>query len=177
MRHKEQDWYKSHETSGSSLDTFSSHLLSLPHSNETNLFMNHHPNGAIHSSVQDAPLALVIKPRSQGSGPSSKPLLAASSPHFSMPTNLSTSTREPSGSSAAPRKSSAPLGFAHTSRKRKIPKSKIDSSCLPVNLVRSSESDIHSSKDSDDSLGDDYDDDEDDEDDVEDEDSGSSLSG
>ncbi|XP_053184463.1 bromodomain adjacent to zinc finger domain protein 2B-like [Scomber japonicus] len=176
MRHKEQDWYKSHETSGSSLDTFSSHLLSLPHSNETNLFMNHHPNGAIHSSVQDAPLALVIKPRSQGSGPSSKPLLAASSPHFPMPTNLSTSTKEPSGSSAAPRKSLAPLGFAHTSRKRKIPKSKIDSSCLPVNLVRSSESDIHSSKDSDDSLGDDYDDDEDDEDDVEDEDSGSSLS-
>lgn len=143
--------------------------------------MNHHPNGAIHSSVQDAPLALITKPRSQSSAPSSKPLLAASSPHYTMPVNLSTSTTEPSGSSAAPLKSSASVGFAHRPWKNKTPKSKLDSP--PVNLVRSSESDIHSSKDSDDSLGDDYDDDddddedEDDEDDIEDEDSGSSLSG
>ncbi|XP_044221779.1 bromodomain adjacent to zinc finger domain protein 2B isoform X1 [Thunnus albacares] len=175
MRPKEQDWYKSHKTSASSLETSSSHLLSLPHSNDTNLFMNHHPNGAIHSSVQDAPLALIVKPRSQSSATSGKPLLAASSPHYHMPTNLSTSTKEPSGTSAAPLKSSSLLGLRP--QKRKTPKSKINSSSPPVNLVRSSESDIHSSKDSDDSLGDDYnDDDEDDEDDIEDEDSGSSLS-
>lgn len=87
-----------------------------------------------------------------------------------------------SGSFASPLKSSASLGAAHTPRKKKTPKimhvgkslSKTSSSSCPsVDLVRSSESDIHSSRDSDDSLGDN----DDDEDDIEDEDSSSSLSG
>ncbi|XP_019110796.2 bromodomain adjacent to zinc finger domain protein 2B isoform X3 [Larimichthys crocea] len=151
---------------------------------DTNLFLNHHhhPNGVSHSTVQEAPLALITKPRSQRSTPGSKPLLAATSPPYPMPINLSTGTKVMSGSSASPLKSSASSGVAHTQRKSKSPKSlhagrslpKTSSSCLPLDLVRSSESDIHSSKDSDDSLGDDYDD-EDDED-IEDEDSGSSLS-
>ena len=96
-----------------------------------------------------------------------------------MPINLSTGTKEMSGSSASPLKSSASSGVAHTPRKTKSPKSLhaavksfSKTSCPPADLLRSSESDIHSSKDSDDSLGDDND-----EDDIEDEDSGSSLSG
>lgn len=89
-----------------------------------------------------------------------------------------------SAGSAFPLKSSSSSSLAH--RPRKTPTSlhagknlsKTNSACPPVDLLRGSESDIYSSKDSDDSLGDDYDDeDEDDEDDIEDEDSGSSLSG
>nr|XP_046259422.1 bromodomain adjacent to zinc finger domain protein 2B-like isoform X2 [Scatophagus argus] len=149
--------------------------------NDTNLFLSHihhhhHPN-----AVQDAPLALITKPRSQSSTPSSKPLLAATSPPYPMPINLSTGTKEASGSTASLLKSSASSDVVHTPRKTKDLKSphmgkslsKTNSSCPPVDLVR--ESDIHSSKDSDDSLRDDQND-EDDEDDIEDEDSGSSLS-
>ncbi|XP_040913067.1 bromodomain adjacent to zinc finger domain protein 2B isoform X2 [Toxotes jaculatrix] len=148
---------------------------------DTNLFLSHRPNGAIHSEVQDAPLALITKPRSQSSTPNSKPLLAATSPSHSMPINLSTGTKEQSGSSASSLKLSASSGLADGSRKTKTPRAlhagkslpKPISSCPPV---RGSESGIHSSKDSDsDSLGDDFDE-EDDEDDIEDEDSGSSLS-
>lgn len=91
-----------------------------------------------------------------------------------------------SGSSASLLKSPVSSGLAHRPRKNNTPKSlhagkslaKTNASCPPVDLVRGSESDIHSSRDSDDSLGDDFDDDdEDNEDNIEDEDSGSSLSG
>uniref|UniRef100_A0A3P8TIS7 Bromodomain adjacent to zinc finger domain 2B n=1 Tax=Amphiprion percula TaxID=161767 RepID=A0A3P8TIS7_AMPPE len=139
-------------------DALSSHLLSLPIRSDSNLFLNLHPNGAIHSAVQDAPLALITKPRSQSSTPNSKPLLAATSPPYPMPINLSTGTKEKLGSS-----------ILHAGKNS----TKTSSSCPPVDLARGSESDIHSSKDSDDSLGDDYDDDDDYEDDIEDEDSGS----
>ncbi|KAI3356190.1 hypothetical protein L3Q82_017448, partial [Scortum barcoo] len=195
LQPKSQSWYKSDASSPSSLltpherftDALSGHLLSLPHSNDTNLFLSHHPNGVIHGAVQDAPLALISKARRQSSTPSNKPLLAATSPPCPMPVNLSTGTKEMSRSSASPLKSSSSSSssssLAH--RQRKTSKSvhagkslsKSSLSCPPVDMVRGSESDIHSSKDSDDSLGDDYDDeDEDDEDDIEDEDSGSSLS-
>ncbi|XP_028249800.1 bromodomain adjacent to zinc finger domain protein 2B-like isoform X2 [Parambassis ranga] len=139
-------------------------------------FLSLHPNRA----GQDAPLALITKPRSQSSTLNSKPLLASTSPPTPMPINLSTA-KEMLGSSAYPLNCSAP-------RARKTAKTvhgresftKTNSSC-PV-LARGSESDIHSSKDSDDSLGDDYDEDDedddgdDDDDDIEDEDSGSSFS-
>uniref|UniRef100_A0A671YSL8 Bromodomain adjacent to zinc finger domain 2B n=1 Tax=Sparus aurata TaxID=8175 RepID=A0A671YSL8_SPAAU len=156
-------------------DTLINHLSSLPHSNDNNLFLNHHhPNGVIHSAVQDAPLALITKPRSQSSVPASKPLHAATSPPYPMPINLSTSTKDITQRSASKLKSSASSGVGHKPRKSPKSLSKSNSSRPLVDLVRSSESDIHSSKDSDDSLGDDYDDD--DGDDIEDEDSGSSLS-
>uniref|UniRef100_A0A3B4YE24 Bromodomain adjacent to zinc finger domain 2B n=1 Tax=Seriola lalandi dorsalis TaxID=1841481 RepID=A0A3B4YE24_SERLL len=164
-----QNWYKSYKNSASS----SPLLIPPKYSNDTNLFLNHRPNGAIHSEVQDAPLALITKPRSQSSTPNSKRLLAATSPSYPMPINLSTGTKEPSGSSASPLKSSASSGLAHGARKTKTSKSlhagkslpKTNPSCLPVDLVRGSESDIHSSKDSDsDSLGDDFDDEDDDDD-------------
>ncbi|XP_034430943.1 LOW QUALITY PROTEIN: bromodomain adjacent to zinc finger domain protein 2B [Hippoglossus hippoglossus] len=157
--------------------------LSSQNCNDTNLFLNPRPNGAFHSEVQDAPLALITRPRSQSSTLNNKPLVAAISPSCPMPINLSTGNKEPSDS-ASPLKSTVLPRLSHGSRKTKSPKSvhagrsllKTHSSCpQPVELVRSSESDIHSSKDSDsDSLGDDYD--EDDEDDLEEEDSGSSLS-
>lgn len=190
LRPKIHNWNKSHKNSAPSSalptphkhssDTLSSRLRALPHGNDTNLFLEHHSNGGIQGAVQDAPLALITKPRSHSSTPSSKPLLAATSPPYPMPINLSTGTKEMTGSSASPLKSSASSGLAHRPRKTKTPKSlkagkslhKTNSPCLPVDLVRSSESDINSSKDSEDSLGDD-----DDEDDIEDEDSGSSLSG
>ncbi|KAF1382497.1 hypothetical protein PFLUV_G00144400 [Perca fluviatilis] len=191
LRPKSQNWFKSHRNSASSSSLLTQHKhssdtlssLSLPHSNDTNLFLNHHLNGVIHSAVQDAPLALLTKPRSQNSTPSSKPLLVATSPPYPTPINLSTGTKEMSGISASPLKCSASSGLAHRTMKTSTPKSlntgkslsKTNSSYPPVDSVRGSESDIHSSRDSDDSLGNDFDD-EDDEDDIEDEDSGSSLS-
>ncbi|XP_018526862.2 bromodomain adjacent to zinc finger domain protein 2B [Lates calcarifer] len=118
----------------------------------TALFLQSSRTAGGGSEVQDAPLALITKPRSQSSTPNSTPnsklLLAATTPPYPMPINLST-------------------GHQGTIRQ--------------LYLVRGSESDIHSSKELDsDSLGEDYDDDdddEDDEDDINDEDSGSSLSG
>uniref|UniRef100_A0A8D3DSY8 Bromodomain adjacent to zinc finger domain 2B n=1 Tax=Scophthalmus maximus TaxID=52904 RepID=A0A8D3DSY8_SCOMX len=175
--------FKSHDPAQSqsrTSDILNSHFLSLPHSNDTNLFLNHRPNGAFHSEVQDAPLALITKPRSQSSTLNNKPLLAATSPSDPMPINLSTCSKEPSGSSASLLKSSASARPAQGPRETKTSKylhtgrslPKTLTSCAPVDLVRGSESDMHSSKDSDsDSLGDDFD--EDDEDDIEDEDSGS----
>uniref|UniRef100_A0A668AG70 Bromodomain adjacent to zinc finger domain 2B n=1 Tax=Myripristis murdjan TaxID=586833 RepID=A0A668AG70_9TELE len=168
----------------------SSHILPQLHSNHTNLFLNHHPNGVIHNStVQDAPLALITKPRSQSRASSSKPLVAATSPPFPMPVNLSTGIKEPLGPSAAPLKASTSSGLAHRPRKNKTPRpllggkslSKSNLSCSAVDLIIGTESDIPSSKDSDDSFGeeeddDDDDDEEDDEDDVDDEDSVGSLS-
>ncbi|KAM3607451.1 uncharacterized protein V6R79_008004 [Siganus canaliculatus] len=153
--------------------------------NNTNLFLKHkhqHPNGVIHNAVQDTPLALITKPRSQSSGgsPVSKPLFAATSSPYPMPINLSIGARDTSSSSSPSLKSHGSSGVAHMVKKTKSPRSlqagksvfKATSPCPPVDLVRSSESDIHSSKDSDDSLGDN----DDDEDDMEDDDTGSSLS-
>uniref|UniRef100_A0A3P9BJ37 Bromodomain adjacent to zinc finger domain 2B n=1 Tax=Maylandia zebra TaxID=106582 RepID=A0A3P9BJ37_9CICH len=150
-----------------------SELFSL-HISSSNMFLNLYPNGAINGAVQDAPLALITKPRIQSSTPNSKPLLAATSPPCSMPINLSTGTKEMLDSSASPLKTSA----SSEPRSRKTTQTvhsgrsltRTNTSCLPVDLVRGSEPDIHSSKNSDDSLGDDYDEDED-------EDSGSSFSG
>uniref|UniRef100_A0A668AXE2 Bromodomain adjacent to zinc finger domain 2B n=1 Tax=Myripristis murdjan TaxID=586833 RepID=A0A668AXE2_9TELE len=197
---KSQDLYKSLKNlapSSSSLtppklssEAQSSHILPQLHSNHTNLFLNHHPNGVIHNStVQDAPLALITKPRSQSRASSSKPLVAATSPPFPMPVNLSTGIKEPLGPSAAPLKASTSSGLAHRPRKNKTPRpllggkslSKSNLSCSAVDLIIGTESDIPSSKDSDDSFGeeeddDDDDDEEDDEDDVDDEDSVGSLS-
>ncbi|XP_032385707.1 bromodomain adjacent to zinc finger domain protein 2B isoform X2 [Etheostoma spectabile] len=192
LRPKSKNWFKSYKNSASSSSSLTQHKhlsdalssLSLPHSNDTNLFQNHHINGVIHSAVQDAPLALITKPRSQSSTPSSKPPLVATSPPYPMPINLTTGTKEMSGSSAFPPKCSASSGLAHRTMKTNTTTkslhtgkslSKTNSSYPPVDSVRGSESDIHSSRDSDDSLGNDFDD-EDDEADIEDEDSGSSLS-
>ncbi|XP_067083926.1 bromodomain adjacent to zinc finger domain protein 2B isoform X2 [Osmerus mordax] len=172
-------------------ETLASHkLTSSLHASHSNLFLanplliHHHqqpPNGVIHSSVQEAPLALITRPRGQSSRPPSRPLLAATSPHFSMPINLSTGTKEASAGSVS--QASTSPGLAHRPRKNKTPKALharkplLHAPLAPslhaplatslVELVRGTESDIPSSKDSDDSLGDE-DEDEDDEDDSDD---------
>uniref|UniRef100_A0A672IA59 DDT domain-containing protein n=1 Tax=Salarias fasciatus TaxID=181472 RepID=A0A672IA59_SALFA len=151
-------------------------VLPLSISGDSNLFLTLHSNGAISGAVQDAPLALITKPQRQSGTPNSKPLLAASSPPYPTPMNLSIGGRHLSGAPSFPHKSSASSGPAPRSRKMKTPKT-VNMRKTPVKsnslLARGSESDVHSSKDSDDSLGDDNDDDDDDEDDIEDEDSGS----
>uniref|UniRef100_A0A4W6CG04 Bromodomain adjacent to zinc finger domain 2B n=1 Tax=Lates calcarifer TaxID=8187 RepID=A0A4W6CG04_LATCA len=114
----------------------------------------------IHSEVQDAPLALITKPRSQSSTPNSTPNTLF--PLLSLLPHLLTDQGRPRLQNLC-------------MQERALPKT--NSSYSPVDLVRGSESDIHSSKELDsDSLGEDYDDDdddEDDEDDINDEDSGS----
>ncbi|KAM9484218.1 bromodomain adjacent to zinc finger domain protein 2B-like isoform 25-T26 [Salvelinus alpinus] len=164
-------------------ETLSSHTLPSPHTNNSNLFLatsflGPHHNGVIHSTVQDAPLALITKPRSisQSRSTNNKSLLAATSPSFSMPVNLSTGTKEHSSGGLA---STSP-GLAHRAGKSKaqhkaLHKGKDHQTHLVhslVELFRGTESDIPDSKDSDDSVEDD--DDEDDDDDEED--SGDSLS-
>ncbi|XP_041858352.1 bromodomain adjacent to zinc finger domain protein 2B isoform X2 [Melanotaenia boesemani] len=126
---------------------------------DTKLLTNFHPKEDNYSAVQDAPLALITKPRSQSSAPNTRPPLAATRPSYLMPIYLSTGTKEMSRSSDSSFKSSASSGLPAGSKK----------------AARNCVSDFHSSKDSEDSFGD-NDDDGDDEDDIEDEDSGSSLS-
>lgn len=165
-------------------ETLSSHTLPSPHTNNSNLFLatsflGPHPNGVIHSTVQDAPLALITKPRStsQSRSTNNKSLLAATSPSFSMPVNLSTRTKEHSSGGMA---STSP-GLAHRAGKSKaqhkaLHKGKDHQTHLVQSLVelfQGTESDIPNSKDSDDSVEDDDDED----DDNDEEDSDDSLSG
>ncbi|XP_066542422.1 bromodomain adjacent to zinc finger domain protein 2B isoform X2 [Hoplias malabaricus] len=135
-----------------------------------------HPNGVIETAVQDAPLDLITKPRSQSSKTPEKPSQAAANPCFNAPINLTTGTRENvSGlisqnqaftshrlnSRAAQRKASRPVH-------RSGPHSHLLQSLVEV--VRGTESDITSSKDSDDSEVD-----EDEAEDEDDKDSDESL--
>uniref|UniRef100_A0A674EWA7 Bromodomain adjacent to zinc finger domain 2B n=1 Tax=Salmo trutta TaxID=8032 RepID=A0A674EWA7_SALTR len=166
------------------LSLSSSPKLPSPHTNHSNLFLassllGAHPKGVIHSKVQDAPMALITKPRSSSQNRSTinNPLLAATSPPFSMPVNLSTGHKEHS-SGALGWVSTSP-GLAHRAGKSKaqqkalhtgkgISQSQTHLVQSQVELFRGTESDIPSSKDSDDSVEDDEHDDEDDEEDSDD---------
>ncbi|KAM4631173.1 bromodomain adjacent to zinc finger domain protein 2B isoform 2-T2 [Polymixia lowei] len=107
----------------------------LPQNNHSNLFLSsallglpepHHPNGVIQSTTQDAPLALITKPRkdsaSQGKPPQSD------SDAGSMPVNLSTGgSRTQAAPQAGPQSrppTTSPHAAAHGSRKNKTPKVK-----------------------------------------------------
>uniref|UniRef100_A0A674EVD2 Bromodomain adjacent to zinc finger domain 2B n=1 Tax=Salmo trutta TaxID=8032 RepID=A0A674EVD2_SALTR len=167
-----------------SLSSSPNHRLPSPHTNHSNLFLassllGAHPKGVIHSKVQDAPMALITKPRSSSQNRSTinNPLLAATSPPFSMPVNLSTGHKEHS-SGALGWVSTSP-GLAHRAGKSKaqqkalhtgkgISQSQTHLVQSQVELFRGTESDIPSSKDSDDSVEDDEHDDEDDEEDSDD---------
>uniref|UniRef100_A0A9J7Y835 Bromodomain adjacent to zinc finger domain 2B n=1 Tax=Cyprinus carpio carpio TaxID=630221 RepID=A0A9J7Y835_CYPCA len=92
---------------------------------------NHHPG-----AVQDAPLALITKPRSQSTRTPDKPLLAATSPAFNTPINLTTTGR----TSTSP---------TQRTLKRERPSL--------VEQLRGAESELPDSKDSDDSLMEDED--------------------
>ncbi|XP_037542866.1 bromodomain adjacent to zinc finger domain protein 2B [Nematolebias whitei] len=140
---------------------------------DTNLFLN--LNGATHSAVQDAPLALVTKRSSQRSSPNSKSLFESARASDIMPINLSTGTKKTSNCSSSSLKCSASSGFVPGSGKaamvlherRGLTKPNLHSA--HVDSTRNDESEFSSSKDSDESF-------EDDEDESEDEDSDSSLS-
>ena len=106
-----------------------------PQNNHSNLFLSsallglpepHHPNGVIQSTTQDAPLALITKPRkdsaSQGKSPQCDPDAG------SMPVNLSTGasrTQAPAQAGAPSQPSTtSPHDKGHGSRKNKTPKGK-----------------------------------------------------
>ncbi|XP_064820633.1 bromodomain adjacent to zinc finger domain protein 2B-like isoform X9 [Oncorhynchus masou masou] len=170
-------------------ETPTSHRLPSPHTNHSNLFLatsllGAHPKGVIHSIVQDAPLALITKPRSSSQNRSTinNSLMAATSPPFSMPVNLSTGHKE--HSSGALGWASTSPGLAHRAGKSKaqqkalhtgkgISQSQTHLVQSQMELFRGTESDIPSSKDSDDSIEDEDDEHDDDDDD---EDSDDSLS-
>lgn len=166
-------------------DLFNSLLPSLPHSSDTNLFLIHHPNGVIPAAAQDAPLALITRPRNQSSTPSSKPVPAATNPPYPIPINLKKHSKK-MGSFGSLLQSSASSDVTVKTRKTLMSVcsgkslSKSNLAGLLGASATSSKSEVHGWRDSDDTSGEDHEDDEDDDDDnddLEDEDSGSNLSG
>ncbi|KAG9349229.1 hypothetical protein JZ751_027672 [Albula glossodonta] len=165
------------------------HKLTAPPSKHSNLFLSNtilgqHPNGVIQSAVQDAPLALITKPRDQARVPDKSPVpVPAPSASFPAPVNLSTGSKGSKGSQVISvvraRPSTSPGRSRSTITPIVLPSGKpLSQSHLAQSLVemfRASESDIPSSKDSDDSAEDDEDEDDEEEED-EDEDSDDSPS-
>ncbi|XP_052038489.1 bromodomain adjacent to zinc finger domain protein 2B isoform X4 [Apodemus sylvaticus] len=146
------------------------------------LLGNHQPNGVIHSVIQEAPLALTTKTKMQSKINEN----VSSSTPFSTPVNLSTSGRRTPGSQTPVLPSASPI--LHSSGKEK----RVSNDAVPlkvhhhphpaaaVSLVeqfRGTDSDIPSSKDSEDSNEDEEEDDEEeDEEDEEDDESDDSQS-
>ncbi|XP_017402236.1 bromodomain adjacent to zinc finger domain protein 2B isoform X14 [Cebus imitator] len=147
------------------------------------LLGNHQPNGVIQSVIQEAPLALTTKTKMQSK--INENIIAASSTPFSSPVNLSTSGRRTPGNQTPVMPSASPI--LHSQGKEKA----ISDNVNPVktqhhshpakSLVeqfRGTDSDIPSSKDSEDSNEDEEEDDEEeDEEDDEDDESDDSQSG
>ncbi|XP_017402254.1 bromodomain adjacent to zinc finger domain protein 2B isoform X17 [Cebus imitator] len=146
------------------------------------LLGNHQPNGVIQSVIQEAPLALTTKTKMQSK--INENIIAASSTPFSSPVNLSTSGRRTPGNQTPVMPSASPI--LHSQGKEKA----ISDNVNPVktqhhshpakSLVeqfRGTDSDIPSSKDSEDSNEDEEEDDEEeDEEDDEDDESDDSQS-
>ncbi|KAJ8352241.1 hypothetical protein SKAU_G00237170 [Synaphobranchus kaupii] len=189
---KPQDLHKTPKKAGSSTlpppklfpEILGSHKLPPPHNNHSHLFLSstllghHHPNGIIQSTIQEAPLALITKPRGQARTPD-KPLPSApAAAPSAAPVNLSTGGKS---HSIQPSTSPAP---AHGLGKNRIPKATpagkgVSQSHLAqslVDLFRGTESDVPSSKDSDDSMEDENDEDDEDEEEEDEEDSDDSPS-
>ncbi|XP_028625115.1 bromodomain adjacent to zinc finger domain protein 2B isoform X6 [Grammomys surdaster] len=145
------------------------------------LLGNHQPNGVIQSVIQEAPLALTTKTKMQTKINEN----VSSSTPFSSPVNLSTSGRRTPGSQTPVLPSASPI--LHSSGKEK----RVSSDAAPlkahhhphpaaslVEQFRGTDSDIPSSKDSEDSNEDEEEDDEEeDEEDDEDDESDDSQSG
>ncbi|XP_060732641.1 bromodomain adjacent to zinc finger domain protein 2B isoform X3 [Tachysurus vachellii] len=170
MEHQEAKKSLKKSVSSSSLSPQSSPKLKSPNPQHSNLFLTStllknspHFNGVVQSTVQDAPLALITKPRSDNSKTPDKPLLAATSPCFNSPINLSTGARQSySGPPTSDRATALRESYRVNAR-----------SLLQGKMFMGTESDVASSKDSDDSG--EYE--EDDDDDLSDSlsDSGSNL--
>ncbi|XP_065606890.1 bromodomain adjacent to zinc finger domain protein 2B isoform X4 [Cyrtonyx montezumae] len=145
------------------------------------LLGNHQPNGVIQSVIQEVPLALTTKQKSQTK--INESVAIASSTPFSLPVNLSTCGKKPTGNRTLVVPSTSPV--LPGSGKDKLVSNnavnavktqhRLPSAKLVVEQFRGVDSDAPSSKESDDSNDDD-DDDEDEDEDDEDDDSDDSQS-
>ncbi|CAO2597352.1 Bromodomain adjacent to zinc finger domain protein 2B [Lemmus lemmus] len=144
------------------------------------LLGNHQPNGVIQSVIQEAPLALTTKPKIQSKINEN---VTSSSP-FSSPVNLSTGGRRP-GNQTPVLPSASPIVHSHGKEKvlsNNVTPLKTQHHSHPakslVEQFRGADSDIPSSKDSEDSNEDEEEDDEeeDEEDDDDDDESDDSQS-
>ncbi|XP_040150296.2 bromodomain adjacent to zinc finger domain protein 2B isoform X15 [Ictidomys tridecemlineatus] len=148
------------------------------------LLGNHQPNGVIQSVIQEAPLALTTKTKIQ-SKMNENIATASSSTPFSSPVNLSTSGRRTPGNQTPVIPSASSI--LHNQGKEKTVSNNVNTlkpqplshpAKSLVEQFRGTDSDIPSSKDSEDSNEDDEEDDEEeDEEDDEDDDSDDSQSG
>ncbi|PNJ24417.1 BAZ2B isoform 9 [Pongo abelii] len=146
------------------------------------LLGNHQPNGVIQSVIQEAPLALTTKTKMQSK--INENIAAASSTPFSSPVNLSTSGRRTPGNQTPVMPSASPI--LHSQGKEKAVSNNVNPVKTQhhshpakslVEQFRGTDSDIPSSKDSEDSNEDEEEDDEEeDEEDDEDDESDDSQS-
>ncbi|XP_063502045.1 bromodomain adjacent to zinc finger domain protein 2B isoform X13 [Symphalangus syndactylus] len=147
------------------------------------LLGNHQPNGVIQSVIQEAPLALTTKTKMQSK--INENIAAASSTPFSSPVNLCTSGRRTPGNQTPVMPSASPI--LHSQGKEKAVSNNVNPVKTQhhshpakslVEQFRGTDSDIPSSKDSEDSNEDEEEDDEEeDEEDDEDDESDDSQSG
>nr|XP_054114312.1 bromodomain adjacent to zinc finger domain protein 2B isoform X28 [Callithrix jacchus] len=146
------------------------------------LLGNHQPNGVIQSVIQEAPLALTTKTKMQSK--INENIIVASSTPFSSPVNLSTSGRRTPGNQAPVMPSASPI--LHSQGKEKAVSNNVNPVKTQhhshpakslVEQFRGTDSDIPSSKDSEDSNEDEEEDEEEeDEEDDEDDESDDSQS-
>ncbi|XP_032494385.1 bromodomain adjacent to zinc finger domain protein 2B isoform X10 [Phocoena sinus] len=146
------------------------------------LLGNHQPNGVIQSVIQEAPLALTTKTKMQSK--INENIATSSSTAFSSPVNLSTSGRRTPGNQTTVMPSASPI--LHSQGKEKAVSNNVNTVKTQhhshpakslVEQFRGTDSDIPSSKDSEDSNEDEEEDDEEeDEEDDEDDESDDSQS-
>ncbi|NWU65902.1 BAZ2B protein, partial [Pterocles burchelli] len=145
------------------------------------LLGNHQPNGVIQSVIQEAPLALTTKLKSQTK--INESVAISSTAPFSLPVNLSACGKKPAGNRTPVTPSTSPVlpgsgkdkPVSNNTANAVKPQHRLHSAKLVVEQFRGVDSDAPSSKDSDDSNDDD-DDDEDEDEDDEDDDSDDSQS-
>ncbi|XP_036093194.1 bromodomain adjacent to zinc finger domain protein 2B isoform X15 [Rousettus aegyptiacus] len=146
------------------------------------LLGNHQPNGVIQSVIQEAPLALTTKTKMQSK--INESIATVSSTPFPSPVNLSTSGRRTPGNQTTVMPSASPI--LHSQGKEKAVSNNVNTvkthhshpTKSLVEQFRGTDSDIPSSKDSEDSNEDEEEDDEEeDEEDDEDDESDDSQSG
>ncbi|NWR56836.1 BAZ2B protein, partial [Bucorvus abyssinicus] len=145
------------------------------------LLGNHQPNGVIQSVIQEGPLALTTKPKSQPK--INESVAISSSAPFSLPVNLSACGKKPTSNRTPVIPSTSPA-LPGSGKDKPVSNNAVNavktqhrlpSAKLVVEQFRGVDSDAPSSKDSDDSNDDD-DDDEDEDEDDEDDDSDDSQS-
>ncbi|XP_014822026.1 PREDICTED: bromodomain adjacent to zinc finger domain protein 2B isoform X11 [Calidris pugnax] len=145
------------------------------------LLGNHQPNGVIQSVIQEAPLALTTKLKSQ-TKINENVAISGSAP-FSLPVNLSACGKKPAGNRTPVMPSTSPV-LRGSGKDKPVSNNAVNavktqhrlhSTKLVLEQFRGVDSDAPSSKDSDDSNDDD-DDDEDEDEDDEDDDSDDSQS-